>query len=152
MDIFKNKNLLTDEIINNLKGRIKGTVKSLLGWYRDKDDQKEYVIINITQYILNIFIEEYNNKKIIQYISNKIINQQYFIYINLVNNSYILQFVKNSICTADKECTDIFFINITKNEIYFQKINIKTKLMLYSSIDIYSLYFNKNKKNDYYIF
>ena len=152
MDIFKNKNLLTDEIINNLKGRIKGTVKSLLGWYRDKDDQKEYVIINITQYILNIFIEEYNNKKIIQYISNKIINQQYFIYINLVNNSYILQFVKNSICTADKECTDIFFINITKNEIYFQKINIKTKLMLYSSIDVYNLYFNKNKKNDYYIF
>jgi hypothetical protein len=146
------KNVLSDEIINNIKRRIHGTVKSLLGWYRDKNDKKECVIIDITHFILNIFIKDYNDKKIIKYISNNCMNHKYFIYINLINNSYILQFVKNNICKADKECTDIFFININKNKIYFQKINIKTKLMLYASIDIYNIYFNKNKKNDYYIF
>jgi hypothetical protein len=141
MDIFINKNTLSDEILNDLKMRIHGTIKSLLGWYRDYCYKKESVIEQITIYILDIFIKEYNNKKIIKYISNKFFNQKYFIYINFIDDLYTINFIKNNSISVDENCIEIFFINISSNLILFQKINTKTKLFLYASIDINNIYF-----------
>jgi hypothetical protein len=141
MIILKNRNTLSDEIINDLKERIHGTIKSLLGWYININYKKECTIIDITQFILDIFIKEYNHKNIIKYILNKFINQKYFIYISLIDDLYILKFIKNNSIGIDESCIDIFFINISSNLIHFQKINTKTKLMLYASIDVNNIYF-----------
>jgi hypothetical protein len=106
---------LEDIDLSNLKIRIRDTIKTILGWYKNKTDEKELLLLEINTFIFMEFLNQYNfihNKKISLFLNST----KKKIYIIFLNNSYKIIYDK----IDNKTLVEIN----NSNNSYYHKLNI----------------------------
>jgi hypothetical protein len=106
---------LEDVDLPNLKVRIRDTIKTILGWYKDKTDEKELILLEINTFIFMEFINQYN------YIHDK--KKSLFLH-NIEKNIYII-FLNNNYKTFYDEIDSNTLLNINNSSnSYYHKLSI----------------------------
>lgn len=109
---------LEDIDVSNLKIRIRDTIHSILGWYRNKNDEKNLILLEINTFIFMEFINQYNyiHAKKISIFLNTISK---IIYIIFLNNNYKILYDKidsKTLLEINKSCNS-----------YYHRLNILFK-------------------------
>ena len=100
--------------IPHVKRLIQDTVRAMLGWHLKKHPNKESIISEITDYIINRYIHKYNNKNI-------------YIYIINMRVSYSLHYIH-------QKYDELFIIKILDSIIKMEKISGITDIKLYGGV------------------
>jgi hypothetical protein len=106
---------LEDIDLSNLKIRIRDTIKTILGWYKNKTDEKELLLLEINTFIFMEFLNQYN------YVHSK--KKSLFLDRNK-KNIYII-FLNNSYKTIYDEIDNDTLLKINNsNNSYYHKLSI----------------------------
>ena len=106
---------LEDIDLSNLKIKIRDTIKTILGWYKNKTDEKELLLLEINTFIFMEFLNQYN------YIHSK---KKSLFLDNIKKNIYII-FLNNSYKTIYDEIDNDTLLKINNsNNSYYHKLNI----------------------------